>query len=273
LIMRCIFCGNDSSSSRSVEHIIPASFGNSISILPKGIVCDKCNNYFARKIEAPFLNSEAVLQLRQELEIHNRNGKVVNRFADLPSENIMQISQDLHLVMSHEDKTEEKVEQAVLKYQKYLKRTDELLIKPDYNLSRLLAKMAVEAFAYKCLDDMNVIDYIIEDAAFKKIREYVRYGGNYIWEYSARRIYARNEAYHSDVTTHINYEFDFLFTSQGKAYFIIVMYGIEYVINIIDNTILDYAEWLKANHYISSLYITHEQRKKEFEGYANFFAK
>ena len=81
--MRCIFCGNDSSTSKSVEHIVPASFGNSISVLPKGIVCDKCNNYFARKIEYPFLNSEAVLQLRQELEIHNRDGKVVIRFADL----------------------------------------------------------------------------------------------------------------------------------------------------------------------------------------------
>ncbi len=271
--MRCIFCGNDSSSSRSVEHIVPASFGNSISILPKGIVCDKCNNYFARKIEAPFLNSEAVLQLRQELEIHNRDGKVVNRFADLPTKNIMQISQDLHLVMSHEDKTEEEVEQAVFNYQKHLKITDELLIKPDYNLSRLLAKMAVEAFVYKCLDDMNVIDYIIEDETFKKIRQYVRYGGNYNWEYSARRIYARNEAYYGDVPTHINYEFDFFFTSQGKAYFIIVMYGIEYVINIIDNTISDYAEWLKDNHYISPLYISHEQRKKEFEGYTRFFAK
>ena len=167
--MRCVFCGNDSSTSRSVEHIVPASFGNSISVLPKGIVCDKCNNYFARKIESPFLNSEAILQLRQELEIHNRDGKVVNRFADLPTKNIMQISQDLHLVMSHEDKTEEEVEQAVFKYQKYLKRTDELLIKPDYNLSRLLAKMAVEVFVYKCLDDMNIIDYIIHQRVYRRI--------------------------------------------------------------------------------------------------------
>ena len=271
--MRCIFCGNDSSTSRSVEHIVPASFGNSTSVLPKGIVCDKCNNYFARKIESPFLNSEAVLQLRQELEIHNRDGKVVNRFADLPTKNIMQISQHLHLVMSHEDKTEEEVEQTVFNYQKYLKRTDELLIKPDYNLSRLLAKMAVEACVYKCLADMKVIDYIIEDDAFKKIRQYVRYGGNYIWEYNARRIYARNEAYNGDIATHINYEFDFLFTSKGQAYFIIVMYGIEYVINIIENTICDYAEWLKDNNYVSPLYISSEQRKQEFEGYANFFAK
>lgn len=151
-------------------------------------MCDKCNNYFARKIESPFLNSEAVLQLRQELEIPNRDGKEVNRFANLPTKNIMQISQDIHLVMSQEDKTEEEVERAVFEYQKYLKRTDEILIKPDYNLSRLLAKMAIEAFAYKCLDDGDVLDYIIEEEALKKIRKYVRYGGSIIWEYHARRI-------------------------------------------------------------------------------------
>lgn len=234
-------------------------------------MCDKCNNYFARKIESPFLNSEAVLQLRQELEIPNRDGKEVNRFANLPTKNIMQISQDIHLVMSQEDKTEEEVERAVFEYQKYLKRTDEILIKPDYNLSRLLAKMAIEAFAYKCLDDGDVLDYIIEEEAFKKIREYVRYGGSIIWEYHARRIYACNEAYNRDITTHVNYEFDFLFTSKGKAYFIIVMYGIEYVINIIDPCISDYVEWLKNNEYNCPLYISLEQRKKEFNGYYKFY--
>lgn len=78
--MRCIFCENDSSSSKSVEHIVPASFGNSTSVLPKGIVCDKCNNYFARKIESPFLNSEAILQLRQELEI-DKYGEGTAEFA------------------------------------------------------------------------------------------------------------------------------------------------------------------------------------------------
>ena len=48
--MRCIFCGSDTSQSTSVEHIIPESFGNSKAILRKGIVCDKCNNYFSRKV-------------------------------------------------------------------------------------------------------------------------------------------------------------------------------------------------------------------------------
>ncbi len=49
------------------------------------------------------------------------------------------------------------------------------------------------------------------------------------------------------------------------------MNGIEYAINIIDNTISDYAEWLKEIHYISPLYISHKQRKNE--GSTHFLAK
>jgi hypothetical protein len=55
--MRCIFCKNDSSNSKSVEHIIPESLGNTTRTLPKGVVCDTCNNYFARKVEKPFLEA------------------------------------------------------------------------------------------------------------------------------------------------------------------------------------------------------------------------
>jgi len=55
--MRCIFCKSDSAASRSVEHIIPEALGNIDHVLPRGIVCDTCNNYFARKIEGPLLES------------------------------------------------------------------------------------------------------------------------------------------------------------------------------------------------------------------------
>ncbi len=36
--MRCIFCKTDSDSSRSVEHIIPESLGNTDYVLPPGCV-------------------------------------------------------------------------------------------------------------------------------------------------------------------------------------------------------------------------------------------
>lgn len=53
--MRCFFCKEDSSSSKSIEHIVPESIGNKAFTLPCGYVCDKCNNYLAREVEKPFL--------------------------------------------------------------------------------------------------------------------------------------------------------------------------------------------------------------------------
>ena len=37
-------------NTKSEEHIIPKSLGNDELILPKGIICDKCNNYFSTNI-------------------------------------------------------------------------------------------------------------------------------------------------------------------------------------------------------------------------------
>src|SRR5215217_7224004 len=74
--MRCIFCKADSSASHSIEHIIPESLGNTRFVLPRGIVCDCCNNYFARKVEAPFLTSPALRYLRFHEELGNKRGRV-----------------------------------------------------------------------------------------------------------------------------------------------------------------------------------------------------
>lgn len=62
--MRCIFCERDSSTSRSIEHIIPESLGNHEHVLERGVVCDGCNNYLARKIEEPVLSSGYFKNLR-----------------------------------------------------------------------------------------------------------------------------------------------------------------------------------------------------------------
>lgn len=74
--MTCIFCRGDSSQSRSVEHIIPESLGNSRHTLPRGTVCDHCNNYFARKLEKPLLDSEYFTQVRFRNNLPNKRGTV-----------------------------------------------------------------------------------------------------------------------------------------------------------------------------------------------------
>jgi hypothetical protein len=47
----CLFCGTIQGPFTHVEHPIPESMGNDETILPKGFVCDDCNQYFGSKIE------------------------------------------------------------------------------------------------------------------------------------------------------------------------------------------------------------------------------
>ena len=75
--MQCIFCHKDSSTSKSVEHIIPESLGNKEHILPKGYVCDACNNYFSVKIEKELLAQPYFVSMRRRNDIRTKKGRFV----------------------------------------------------------------------------------------------------------------------------------------------------------------------------------------------------
>ncbi|MBW4706995.1 HNH endonuclease [Roseobacter sp. YSTF-M11] len=63
---KCIFCKKTAGPLRSVEHIGPESMGNISGrrVLPKGAVCDPCNNYFATKVEGAELIHNSFQNLR-----------------------------------------------------------------------------------------------------------------------------------------------------------------------------------------------------------------
>ena len=73
---KCIFCHKDVSISKSVEHIIPESLGNKSHVLPKGYVCDECNNYFARKVEKELLAMPYFISMRSRNNILSKKGTV-----------------------------------------------------------------------------------------------------------------------------------------------------------------------------------------------------
>lgn len=60
----CIIC-LQLHNNETVEHIIPQSLGNEYYVLPKGKVCDHCNNRFAR-IENKVVSSYVFLQERKK---------------------------------------------------------------------------------------------------------------------------------------------------------------------------------------------------------------
>lgn len=268
--MKCIFCGIDSTESKSVEHIVPESFGNKTAFLRKGIVCDNCNNYFARKVEQPFLESEVVRLLRQELMLENKRGKLIKDYTypRVEKEYVKQISADKFLVYTREYLSEDEIAEKVAEYQKYMTETDKVLLEQNIHVSRLLAKMALEYFIYRCNSTNEVCEYVGTDPVFKDIRNYARYGSRKIWEYSARRIYARNEAYQGNPFSAINWEADILFLGKGEVYFIIVMFGIEYAICINHQKVDSYKEWLYKNKGKSPLYTSEEKIKQSYDEYA-----
>ena len=267
--MKCIFCGQDSSNSKSIEHIVPESFGNKTAFLRKGIVCDNCNNYFARKVEQPFLESETVRILRQELTLENKRGRLIKdyNYPRVDKECVKQVAKNTYMIFTNDDKTESELAAAVTEYNMYCENTDKQLLEENIFVSRLLAKMAVEFFVYRQDDEKGVCEYVSSDEGFKPIRKYARYGNRKIWKYYARRIYSRNAAYKGDLFAAVNWESDFLFLGNGEVYFVIAMHGIEYAINMGGPDIDGYEDWLENNNQRSPLYLTHQEKKRLFEDY------
>ncbi|NAS89853.1 hypothetical protein C4E24_09030 [ANME-1 cluster archaeon AG-394-G21] len=52
----CIFCKTTDGNFSTVEHVIPESIGNETLLLPRGYVCNKCNNEISN-LEQDFVNS------------------------------------------------------------------------------------------------------------------------------------------------------------------------------------------------------------------------
>lgn len=73
--MNCIFCKEEVGSEHE-EHILPESLGGKDwAVLPEGLVCEKCNQYFGAKVESAALSSFPFLPFRLFLQIPTKRGK------------------------------------------------------------------------------------------------------------------------------------------------------------------------------------------------------
>lgn len=87
-IKTCLFCKSSQNSFASVEHIFPESLGNKEKILPKGIVCDRCNNETLSSLDEELLEFEPIKFLRTMNGVESKRGRVpVTSFSNLRIEN------------------------------------------------------------------------------------------------------------------------------------------------------------------------------------------
>jgi len=261
--MRCIFCKEDSTNSKSVEHIIPESLGCKKHILPVGIVCDKCNNYFARKIEKPFMDEYSITHLRFAEGIENKKGTIPSISGILNYQHPVKLSKDIHSNFAGHVDVPSLALDSIISAEKstiiFPMLTDNYFLKVGPIVSRFVGKIAIEAFAQRILESSynDSLDLFIDDVQFDPLRNHVRRGIQKDWNCNVRRIYEVNKQW-IDTETHERYqvinEYDFLYTDIMELYFILAIFGMEYTINLGGSCVEGYKNWLKTHHNESPLY-------------------
>lgn len=266
--MQCLFCKESSDNSRSVEHVLPESLGNTTATLPPGVVCDTCNNYFARKVEAPFLNSAEITAFRFHQAIMNKRGRIpplegmldaafpitayrypegpISTWLDVPPEGIERILRNKRGSIDFP----------------HLSETID-----DRIMSRFLAKAAIEMLAFRLRDYPDGLEYLVDEEVLDPIRNYGRYNKGELWPYSIRRIYDQNKKWNT-LTGDVQrvWEADFLVIDPGQWYFIVAIFGLEFAINISYRAFEGYMTWLQAHNQISPLYVSRKELAKGLTG-------
>jgi hypothetical protein len=259
--MRCIFCKCASQASRSVEHIIPEALGNIEHVLPVGVVCDACNNYFARKVEGPLLETPWFRHLRSRQWVENKRGLVPPMRGIVPgarmAANVWMDMPKLTLGGRTEDE-QSRLETAILSgratsvYVPIIDAIDERL------MSRFLSKVAIEMLAERLLPIDDWEEPLIDDPQLDPLRRFARIGDKpSSWPFSRRRIYGEDDLKHASESAYqVLHEFTLLYTDKNELYAVICLFGEEFAINFGGPEITGYHEWLKNQGSRSPLYIS-----------------
>lgn len=72
--MRCIYCLEDSSTTRGLAHVAPEGLGPHKLTLPLGAVCDACNNYLGQ-LDTTFVAHPVIALATQFLGVHGKKGR------------------------------------------------------------------------------------------------------------------------------------------------------------------------------------------------------
>ncbi len=257
--MRCIFCKNNSDNTKSIEHVVPESLGNKEHVMPKGAVCDQCNNYFSLKIEKPVLETEFFKNLRFRNGLESKKGRIPPGKGIIPLTNcfpeIYLPKNSNNIEINLDEKTFHLIREGKIK-QMYVPSSTPLPYN-NQSISRMLAKIAFEFFVLRLADDEETRDLLIDEKGIEPIRTYVRYNfKNENWIYSVRKIYDEDENFYLGNGNSVDmvFECDFLTTDQMEIYFVIAFKGIEFSINMGGSSIDGYNNWLNENGNISPLY-------------------
>ena len=259
--MRCIFCKQDSSTSRSIEHVMPESIGNKRRVLPPGVVCDRCNNYFARKVEEPILAHPSMRNFRAWYQVPNKKGKFPSLQGHIGGTDIaVGLRRDRNGELQLEPERSRDSERLRAEIEGGF--SSAILFKiemnpPEREMSRFLCKMALETVAETFSSRSGGTEIIVDEEFYDNARVYARYGTNYsAWPYSQRRIFPEETLMRHPISkewVHAGFGCDWFMNKRRETLFAFCFYGTEFVINVGGPSIRGYEEWLEDHEGISPI--------------------
>ena len=266
--MRCIFCKSTTDGSRSEEHIIPESFGNVEHVLPRGWVCDGCNNYLAREVEGPFLNSWYGRNWRFHMRVRTKRGHLPPAIGvHCQSGATVELSMDDHgtpVISGGSDKDGSRFVRSIVAHERgnILFPAAECPLK-NYETSRFIGKVGLEVLAYRGMGAGGWNREIVEKKELDELRRYVRQGKpGFIWPIHVRRIYPARRLFASEDSRlyEVLHEWSLLpiqvapGSQEAEFYAVIAIFGVEYAINLGGPELEGLESWLRDNCGASCLY-------------------
>lgn len=255
--MRCLFCKSETSPNEPIEHILPESIGNKEHLLRRGVVCGKCNNYFASKVEKPFLEDSAIVAMRFHQEVPNKKGRVpVLNGVLLPANIVVEVRRNPITKESVVHIPEGEWANIQSEREMQLVLLGENLPQDMSVISRFIAKVALEALAAKLESREDWLDELVSKEELDAIREHARFGRCPDWPVSVRRIYPSSSRWSdSEIGEYqLMNEFDFLYTEGMELYFVLAIFGQEFVINMGGPELDGWHQWLEQHNDASPLH-------------------
>ncbi|MBY3125544.1 HNH endonuclease [Rhizobium laguerreae] len=258
---KCIFCRGDATQSRSIEHIVPESLGNFEHTLPPGIVCDRCNNYFARKIEGPLLETEYFRHLRSMMAVPNKRGRIPPMSGHISHSKIpINIWMDTTgIFVEPKDRSRASELERTL-----LAETQGTLLVPvphksqvdPHLMSRFIGKVAIEALALRVIQVEGWREELLTNEGIEPLRRFVRVGDRpKEWQFYRRNLYRFDRRFIEETDVfEVLHEYDFVYTEKRLLFFVMAIFGEEFAIDMGNPEILSYETYLREQDGVSPLY-------------------
>ncbi len=122
-------------------------------------------------------------------------------------------------------------------------------------MSRLLGKIALEVLVSRIYHVDSWKDDVIDKEALEALREYVRYDKGENWPFHYRTLYPTNAIFtENDEHFEVLHEYDLLYTRGKEFYIVVILFGVEFAMNMGGRCLDGFYAWLEAHAYRSPLY-------------------